>query len=128
MPKKKRVKYSNGGGFTATRRFGNIAEFDLKVGLSPERMRPVLSAGVKRGRVHSEVYGGVGGPERVTTSIQDTPIIGGTTVSKVDLNQSKYTISNFRNIGDAQLEVYGGTQDDPQRGQGGIRISVPFGK
>jgi len=132
MPRKKRVKYSNGG--LAIQRHVNIAgmdtTLDTRVGLAPETGKPVGSVGVQvpsRG-LHSEVYGDLGGPQHVTTSVQDTFGIGGTTVGRVNLDTNKYTIMHHRDIKslDAGLTVFGGTEED-SKGTFGFELSLPFG-
>ena len=131
MPRKKRVKYSNGG--LAIQRHVNIAgmatTLDTQVGLAPETGKPVGSFGVQRGGLHSEFYTDLeGANKRVTTSIEDTPVIGGTTVSRVNLDTNKYTIRNHRDIKslNAGLTVFGGTEAD-SKGTFGFELSLPFG-
>jgi hypothetical protein len=134
MPKKKRAKYNAGG--LSTERHVNIAgmatALDARVGLAPETATPVWSVGVEGGGLHSEVYGGLGGPKQVTTSYQHST--GGTTTSEVDLDTNKYRLTHYRDIQSlgfgtkgAGLTLYGGTKED-YLGTVGFRLSMPFGK
>ena len=128
MPRK-RVKYSNGGSILSTSTNIWDAEIDAQLGLG-RGGKPVGSVGVQvpsRG-LHSEVYGDLGGPQHVTTSVQDTFGIGGTTVGRVNLDTNKYTIMHHRDIKslDAGLTVFGGTEED-SKGTFGFELSLPFG-
>ena len=133
MPRK-RVKYSNGGSILSTSTNIWDAEIDAQLGLG-RGGKPVGSVGVQvpSSGLRSEVYGGLGGPQHVTTSVQDTPVIGGTTVSRVDLPRNgmptRWGISNYRNIGDlAQVETYVGSDADSLRGQFGVEANIPLDK